>query len=340
MKKLKVIDRIVFFFNSFIAAMLLLSYILPYVSPKSFAFLSVLSLAVPLLIILNSLFVVYWLFKVKKQLLLSLFILILGYSYVNSLYQFTTSKNIEDENNLSIMNYNVRLFNLYNWIPEEHIETQIVDFIKKVQPDIICFQEYHPQDNVDFSFYKYKYENLSGIRVQYGQAIFSKYPIIESGSVEFPNTANNAIYADVVKNEDTIRIYNVHLQSLHIDADVENLKNEDSERLIKRIGETFKMQQLQTELFLKHKEKSPYKIVISGDFNNTPYSYVYKEIKGDLIDTFHEAGSGFGRTFNFKYFPIRIDFILVDKAFKINGFKSFEEKFSDHYPILAKVSLH
>ncbi len=340
MKKLKGIDKIVFLFNSFIAVILLLSYLLPYASPKRFASISVLSLIVPLFIILNVLFTVYWLLKVKKQLLLSLLVLLLGFNHVTSLYKFTSSRNIDTENNLSIMNYNVRLFNLYNWIPEEHVETQIVDLIQKEQPDIISFQEYQPQDNVDLSFYKYKYEKVSGTRVQYGQAIFSKYPIIASGSIAFPNTANNAIYADVVKNKDTIRIYNVHLQSLRIDADVDNLKTEDSERLFKRISETFKKQQLQTELFLKHKEKSPYKMIICGDFNNTAFSYVYKEIKGDLVDTFQEAGNGFGRTFNFKYFPIRIDFILVDKAFKINGFKTFEDKLSDHYPIVAKVSLH
>ncbi len=340
MKKLKGIDKIVFFFNSIIATILLLSYLLPYVAPKSFAFLSVLSLAVPLLIILNALFVVFWLLKVKKQLLLSLLVLLLGFNHVTSLYKFTSSRNVENENNLSIMNYNVRLFNLYNWIPTENIEAQIVNLIKKEQPDIISFQEYQPQDNVDLSFYKYKYEKLSGTRVQYGQAIFSQYPIIASGSIAFPNTANNAIYADIVKNRDTIRIYNVHLQSLRIDKDVENLNTEDSERLFKRIRQTFKKQQLQTELFIKHKDKSPYKMIVCGDFNNTAFSYVYKEIKGDLVDAFQEAGNGFGRTFDFKYFPIRIDFILVDKAFKINGFKTLEDKLSDHYPIIAKVSLH
>jgi vancomycin resistance protein VanJ len=340
MKNLKGVDKIVFFLNSIIAAILLLSYLLPYVPPKNFAFLSVLSLAVPLLIILNVLFVLYWLLKAKKQLLLSLLVLLLGINYVTSLYKFSSSKQIENDDNLSIMNYNVRLFNLYNWIPQADVETQIVNLIRTELPDVICFQEYQPQQSVDLSFYKYKYEKLSETKVQYGQAIFSKYPIIGSGSIAFPNTANNAIYADIVKHKDTIRIYNVHLQSLRINTDVEDLKTEDSERLFKRISETFKKQQLQTELFIKHKNKSPYEIIICGDFNNTAFSYVYNEIKGDLVDAFQDAGNGFGRTFDFKYFPIRIDFILVDKAFKINAFKTFEEQLSDHYPILAKVSLH
>jgi len=323
MKKLKGTDKIIFFFNFIIATVLLLSYLLPYLEPKHFAYLSVISLAVPLLIILNVLFV-----------------LVIGYSYVFSLYKFSSTKLIEDDNNLSIMNYNVRLFNLYNWISEDNVETQIIELIKEEQPDIISFQEYHPHNNVDLSFYKYKYEELSGQQIKYGQAIFSKYPIVQSGSIGFPDTGNNAIFADVVKGEDTIRIYNVHLQSSGINADVENLNTEKSEHLLKCVVKTFKIQQSQAELIIKHKETSPYKMIICGDFNNTPYSFVYREIRGELNDTFEEAGNGFGRTFDFKYFPVRIDFILTDKSFKINGFKSYDNKLSDHYPILAKVSLH
>ena len=320
--------------------MLLMSYMLPYVAPNRFAFLAVLSLAVPFLILSNLLFLLYWLMNVKKQLLLSLFVLLLGFKYLGSLYKFSNTRNIDDENNISIMNYNVRLFNLYDWIPGNNVQQEIIDFIKKESPDVISFQEYHPHEKMDLSFYKHKYEDLSGNRIKYGRAIFSKYPIVNSGSIEFPNTANNAIYADIVKGSDTIRIYNVHLQSLGIDATKEELSTDNSERLLKRASETFKMQQFQSELFLTHKKQSPHKMVICGDFNNTAYSYVYKEIKGDLVDAFSAAGNGFGRTFDFKYFPIRIDFILVDKTFAINNFKTYDQKFSDHFPIRAKVSLH
>ena len=82
------------------------------------------------------------------------------------------------------------------------------------------------------------------------------------------------------------------------------------------------------------------KSILTGDFNNTAYSYVYKLIKDDFQDTFECAGNGFGRTFDFKFFPVRIDFILADASFKVNHFKTFDVKFSDHYPILTKVSLH
>ena len=339
MKKLSFIDKIVFSINSLAAVMLLLSYILPHVQPKSFALLSVLSLAVPFLIILNILFVVYWLLKVKKQLILSLFVLLLGYKYVGSFHKFSSSLDIQDEGNMSIMNYNVRLFNLYDWIEEDQIENKIVDFIKDEQPDVICFQEFHPHENIDLSFYEHKFEKLAGTRVQYGQAIYSKFPIVNSGSIEFRNSANNAIFADIVKGTDTIRVYNVHLQSMGINTEVEELKKETSDRLFKRAAQTFRMQQSQAEKVVAHKDNSPYPSIISGDFNNTAYSYVYKLIKGDFIDTFDYAGNGFGRTFDFKFFPVRIDFILVDSKFQVNHFKTYDEKFSDHYPILSKIKL-
>ncbi|WP_460218811.1 endonuclease/exonuclease/phosphatase family protein [Psychroserpens sp. MEBiC05023] len=338
MRKLKGLEKLMFIINSLMAFALLLSYLLPYLEPKKFAFLSVLSLAVPFLILVNLLFVLYWLLKAKKQLLLSIVVLCIGYSYMFSLYKFSSSTNIDDTQNLSVMNYNVRLFNVFNWIDDANIKQNMSNFISEKQPDILCMQEYRPDETIALDGY-FKYEELSGEKVKNGQAIFTKFPIINSGSIEFPNTSNNAIFADIVKNSDTIRIYNVHLQSSGINPTTEKLTKENSENLFKRVSTTFKMQQSQTELFLKHKVNCPYQMIICGDFNNTAYSYVYKEIKGDLRDAFSEAGNGFGRTYDFKFFPVRIDFILVDNAFDINGFKTYDVTYSDHFPVMAKVKL-
>lgn len=339
MKKLSFINKIIYIINVVFAILLLLSYILPFASPKTFSVLSVLSLGVPFLILCNVLFFLYWLIRLKKQLMLSFVILVIGYISFGSLYKFTSSENSVNSDSFKVMNYNVRLFNLYNWIEDDNIETKIVDFIKDESPEILSVQEYHPHKNIDLSFFKHKYEKLSGKKMKYGQAIFSQYPIINSGSIEFSNTANNAIFVDVVKASDTIRVYNIHLESMRINADVESLKNEDSERLFKRVGTTFKMQQLQTELFLKHKNKCHYKTIVCGDFNNTPFSYVYRKIKGDLNDTFKEAGNGFGRTYDFKFFPVRIDFILTDDVFSVESFETYSQHFSDHYPISTTLSL-
>ena len=80
-------------------------------------------------------------------------------------------------------------------------------------------------------------------------------------------------------------------------------------------------------------------MIICGDFNNTAYSYVYRKIRGDLNDTFKEAGAGFGRTYDFKFFPVRIDFIFADDAFIVNKFKTYDDHLSDHYPIMTSLSL-
>ncbi|WP_179348668.1 endonuclease/exonuclease/phosphatase family protein [Winogradskyella pacifica] len=339
MKGLRFGSKIVFVINSLVAFLLLISYILPYVSPRSFASLSVLSLGVPLMILANIVFFIYWLLRVKKQMLLSLIVLLLGWNYINSMYKFSASEDTKDEASFSVMSFNVRLFNKYDWLKDKTVKETILDFIKKEQPDILCLQEYPRSERVKLEGYN-DFNATYNKDVKGGQAIYSKFPIINSGSLEFPNTYNNAIFVDIVKQKDTIRVYTFHLQSSGIETDVEKLKKETSSHLFKQVGATFKAQQDQVELFLKHKSKTKYKTIVTGDFNNTPYSYIYRMVKGDdLKDTFEAAGNGFGRTYDFKFFPMRIDFILADEDFTVNGFKTFDVKLSDHYPIKTTLSL-
>jgi len=334
MKGLRFFDKLIFFVNTLASFLLLIAYILPYIPPKTFSVLAVLSLAVPVLILFNVLFFLYWLLNVKKQLLLSLVVLLLGFNYITSIYKFTHSKIVDDSENFSVMNYNVRLFNLFEWLPSQTIAKEISNFIKAENPTIICFQEYHKSPNFNLNGYQ-KFENVSEGKVKSGQAIFSKFPIINSGSISFPNTSNNAIFVDIVKQHDTIRVYNLHLQSSKVSTNVSDLQKEGSDGLTKRMGNVFKVQQSQAELVLAHKSQCSHKIILAGDFNNTAYSYIYDKIKGDSQDAFSVAGNGFGKTFNFNMIPLRIDFIFADKDFTVNGFKNYDVKLSDHYPIKA-----
>ncbi|EDP94532.1 endonuclease/exonuclease/phosphatase family protein [Kordia algicida OT-1] len=338
-KRLSIFGRIFFFLNSVFAALLLLSYILPYAVPKSFPILSVLSLLVPVFIIINFIFMFIWILSVRRQFLLSFFVLIIGYSHVTSLYKFSRNTTAPSQNSISVMSYNVRLFNIYNWIKETHVDKKIVDLVHADFPDVVAFQEFHKNQQAAFNFYTYKHVVLKGKNKKTGQAIFSKYPIVHKGSLEFPNTPNNAIYIDIVKNKDTIRVYNLHLQSLRINPQKEELTQENSERLLKRMAKTFKMQQSQAELFEINRKNCTYKKIILGDFNNSQFSNVYKTIKGSMKDAFVEAGSGFGKTLDYPFFPMRIDFVLVDESFTVNKFKTFTEHYSDHYAIQSVISL-
>jgi len=336
----RLINKIVFVVNSIAAFALLLSYLLPYVSPKTFPLLSVLSLAVPILIIINVLFFLYWAIQFNKKLILSLLVLILGASHISSLYKLNGKSTDKEQHRISLLSYNVRSFNRFDWLDSESIPKDISKLVREQTVDVFCAQEYYNNPDIDFSQFQYKYENFNNDNGELALVIFSKHPIVNKGSLQFKGTANNIIFSDIAFPNDTIRIYNVHLQSHKISSNTDRLDTKDSQKLLKRIQVSFERQQEQVDLLIGHMKASPYRSIVMGDFNNTAYSYVYNSVisKG-LIDTFKEAGKGFGKTFEFDLFPVRIDFILVPDVFEVLEFKTFKEELSDHYPILSRVKL-
>jgi endonuclease/exonuclease/phosphatase family metal-dependent hydrolase len=317
------------------ATLLLLSYILPYISPKIFPSFAILSLLAPVIILINIAFVFYWLVGLKKQFLLSTIILTIGWFLIPDIYKFFgNTSSLNDD--LKVMSYNVRVFNYWNWTDNKNSSQLIKDFIKKASPDLLLVQENYDEEKNNLKYpYSYIKSNIKSKKA--GLAIFSKFPIINKGSLNFKNTANDIIFVDIVKKKDTIRVYNFHLQSLHLRPEKENFGQENSRKLIERLKEGFVKQAIQTELFLAHEKQWKGKKIIGGDFNNTSYSWVYNQISKNKKDAFIEAGTGFGKTFDY-WFPMRIDFILTDNNAIINKFTSFSEKNSDHFPIQAKIN--
>lgn len=340
MKRLSLIDRLIFLMNSLFSAALLLAYILPFIPPKTFPFLSLLSLGVPFLIIANLFFLVYWVVRMKRQMILPLLVLLIGLHHLFSLFSFSPQvddKHAGDE--ISIMSYNVRLFNKYRWIKEKEVPQKIKNFISEQDPDILCIQDYYKTDSITIENFEYAYIQTKGENATSGHAIFSKYPIINKGSLDFPDTFNNAIFADIVLKGDTVRVFNVHLESLSIIPE-EVIEEKVSGKLIHRVGKAFVMQQEQTALLMETIRQTPYKSVICADMNNSAFSYVYRKIEeGGFKDTFKEAGNGFGKTYDFEFIPLRIDVIFVEDPILVTSFENFEVKLSDHYPIMAKIAL-
>jgi endonuclease/exonuclease/phosphatase family metal-dependent hydrolase len=245
------------------------------------------------------------------------------------------------------MSYNVRLFNVFKWVERDDVPENILAFINDKNPDILCIQEYSNSGNIDLKVYRHKYILMEGNQIKTAQAIFSKFPIIDQGNIVFPNSNNNVVFADIKKGKDIIRVYNMHLQSIKISPDVNEInENIDalnqgkSQRLYSRITKAFKQQQQQAEIIKEHKTDCPYPIIICGDMNNSAFSYVYRNIKGKLNDSFEEAGTGFGATYKFRYYPARIDYIFADENMTVKKFESFSDfENSDHYPIMAKFSM-
>ncbi|UFH35615.1 endonuclease/exonuclease/phosphatase family protein [Flavobacterium acetivorans] len=347
MKNLSWFNRIMFVLNIVLTIVTFIAYVLPFLAPKIFPILSVLTLFMPAFFILNGLFFVYWAIQFKKRMILSGLVLLMGITFINKFYKFSAQEYPQDEKDFIVMSYNVRLFNLFKWQDKHYVPEEILAFINDKNPDILCIQEYSSSANIDLKVYRHKYIFMEGNKIKTGQAIFSKFPIIDQGNIVFPNSNNNVVYADIKKGKDIIRVYNMHLQSIKISPDVNEISdnidviNKDkSQLLLIRISKAFKQQQQQAEIFKEHKRKCAYPIIICGDMNNSAFSYVYRSIKGSLKDSFEEAGVGFGQTYKFRYYPARIDYIFADEKMKVKKFETFPEfDNSDHYPIMAKLAL-
>ena len=333
MKGLSFFGKAIFFLNSIFAILLVLGYALPYIPPHIFPRLSVLSLLLPVLLLINAIFLIYWILRGKRQLFLSAFVLIIGIGHISSLYHFGNSVEVASEDEVTLMSYNVRSFNIHGWSKQENIGDRIIEFIAKKDPDIVCLQEYYPKYEFSKEQYPYQYKKMSEVSKSFGQIIYSKFPIVATGALDFKNTGNNVIYADVVINNDTIRVYNVHFQSLRVSPKFDTFNEEGSKRLLGRMGESFKKQEEQVMLFLENEQNAPYPVIVAGDFNNSSTSYMYRKVKGKKQDAYEKVGSGTGRSFTFDFIPLRIDFILADPKFEILQFKNYDVNLSDHYPI-------
>ena len=346
MPNLSWFNKMMFLFNIVLTVLTIVGYALPFLAPKTFPLLSVLTLFLPMLLIINVLFFIYWGIQFKRQILLSSVVLLLGITFINKFYKFTSSDYTLEKTDLKVMSYNVRLFNKFEWSDKKTVPIEISDFVKSKSPDILCIQEFSYADDFDYSYFPYDFILSKGNKIKTGQAIFSNFKIINSGEIAFPESDNNVIFADLKREKDTIRVYNMHLQSVSITPEVNKLNDDiqgidqtKSEKMFKRMSKAFKKQQQQAEILMQHKNDCPYPVIICGDMNNSAFSYVYRIIRGDLQDSFAVAGHGFGKSYDFKYYPARIDYIFADKKFLVKHFDNYPSIVdSDHFPIFTVLA--
>jgi endonuclease/exonuclease/phosphatase family metal-dependent hydrolase len=347
MKKLSWYNKIMFALNIILTIATFLAYVLPFLAPKLFPLLSVLTLFLPMIQVVNLLFFVYWFIQFKRQVLLPTIVLLVGLFFLSKFYKKETPLLPEEKDDFKIMSYNVRLFNKFEWSEKKTIPIEISDFIIQKNPDILCIQEYSNATEFNPTNYKYKHIVTKGENIKTGMAIFSKYKIVNSGDLAFPNTGNNSVFADIKMDRDTLRVYCMHLQSVKISPDVQDISNDinkideqKSEQMFKMLSIAFKEQQLQAEIIMNHKNKCKHPIIIAGDMNNSAFSYVYRIIKGNLKDCFEEAGSGFGKSYDFNYYPARIDYIFAPTNATVKRFENYTQMLdSDHFPIMATINM-
>lgn len=337
MRKLGVLNSLLYAVNILVAFLLLCSFILPYLSPQKVGWIALLSIAVSPLILCNVLFFVYWCLRLRKQAILSGLILLASWLLFHSFFKFSSTSEIETNNTLSVLSYNVRLFNAYE--PKSDL-LEIEEFKQLVgseKPDVIFIQEYYKEKPITIEGYPFSYVHYKRDNIKLGHAIFSKYPLLNKGAFDFNYSYNNILFADIVKANDTLRLYNLHLQSLGIKPEVDLIQSEKREIIFNRVSSAFKKQERQMLTLLEHAAKNKYKTVLGGDFNNTAYSYVYQKLAQHYQDGFQEKGSGLGTTFWVKHYPMRIDYLMASKEVDVLSFKTFTSTFSDHNPIFMRV---
>lgn len=334
-KKKTIIDGILYFINSIFALLLLIGYAIPYIKPQTLNSLSGFSLLTPLFIIVNLAFLGYWILRLKRIFFLPLIVLLIGYNNIARLYKLNAKRVILTDD-VKVMSYNVRMFNKYDWIKKDSIKEKINNLIAEKSPDILCLQEYAPNPELEAMF-PYKYIQYSKNNHDFGHAIFSQFPIINRGNLGFKDSSNNILYADILIGNDSLRFYNIHLESLGVKPQIEGLNEKAAAKLSERISRVFNKQQDQVLAFLDHQQKTDNKVIVMGDFNNTAFSWAYRQLLAGKKDAFVIAGKGFDKTFDYP-FPVRIDFILTDKSIEVNHFKRYRNKYSDHFAIMARLS--
>lgn len=333
--------RLFWYLNILLALATLVIYGLHYFPPSSHSFLLGATLFLPVCLAFNLLFVIYWLLKVNKKLLLSALILLLGIHWVKCYIAINPSNpsKKDQQKPIRIASYNAH----YLWYKGEkkniYFQKEFKEqFLDSIQPDILFFQE-GTTDNYGNSV---KSEFLYHFTISCRNSIYSKYPILNSKSIELFGTKNRCIYSDLKIKEDTLRIYNIHLSSFKYPKTPKKLAKEGVKNIYKRLGTVFKTQEKQIDVIASHIKESPYPVIICGDLNNLSNSYQYRKLTKEFAfkDTFIEAGNGLGTTYDFSYFPLRIDYIFVPKSTKVLSHKVFKtENWSDHYPIVSEIEL-
>jgi endonuclease/exonuclease/phosphatase family metal-dependent hydrolase len=350
-------QKVLLFLNVLVVAWLLVAILCMNVPPHYFWPAGFMALSMPVPVILNLLFFFLWGLYRPVLALLPLVAIVATWSYhtrILALNMRSQPEPREQATTFSVMSYNVRVFNRYEFErQEDRVQSRdIINWVAGHPADIFCVQEYYNENKSTIYnatskiarkprkhiFQSTIYESKAG--AEYAMAIVSRYPIINQGRINFGKlTLNHAIFADIKVKADTVRVYNFHFQSMSI-------KNEDLRETYyenaRQLKDGFVERSQQVKVLLDHLGTSPYPVVICGDLNDLPFSYTYEKLNDQLSSSFVATGWGIGTTYNGLLPFLRIDGQFFDnKRLLIHDFKIHKEvTYSDHFPNTAVYSFH
>lgn len=360
----RIARKILLIVNAITAVILIISYLAVYISPATSWIFAFIALSYPFLLIFNILFIIFWVAFRKWYFIVSLVCILLGWNSLKRFFQvqFKHPDQVIIENTIGLLTYNVRLFNYYQWNKDTAAWQKIVDFIHSRDPDIVCLQEFITLPGTDHDLKNLKirlapltyshvyYTDRVPKKINFGMATFSKYPILRKEMIEFEETLNGSICSDILIGNDTVRIYNCHLQSIRLRNDYNDLLDslifnysekqlDELKEISVRMRQAFIQRAEQVDLLVKHIQSSPYPVIVCGDFNDTPVSYTYNKLARNLDDAFIESGSGIGNTFRGNFPYVRIDYVLYSPPFKSLHYHSEKVNWSDHYPVITNFTI-
>jgi endonuclease/exonuclease/phosphatase family metal-dependent hydrolase len=355
--------RLFLWINQFFVFLLLLTYLSPYTPPHLFWGLSVWGITYPLLLLINILFIVYWLLLVNKNVLYSLFAILIGFTTLSKHFKLSGNKETQSEKAVKLISFNVKnLSNNNEKYANKEVRTAIKTYLKKQEAQIICLQEFQTyptkgvntvknfKSQLDMPFYaKARYTKHSRFKFVDLMLTYSKFPILQQEELRYKEKIY-ALIVDLKIQKDTIRLFNIHLESNHFghneyeifSAGENKITDKTSGQvvgLLHKLARYSKIRNIQVNQLQEKIKNSPYPILLCGDFNDTPASYAYHKLALNKKDAFIEQGIGYGNTFNGKLPPMRIDYILCDTVFKVLSFNTGKINKSDHYPIISALDL-
>ena len=353
--------------NLLLTTAIIISYLAPVINPKTTSIPALLGLVYPVLFILNLLFLAWWILRVKWFFLIPLLAILIGWNVFIKHFGFGRDNIAQtSRNSLKVLSYNVRMFDVQNWRQGQEPVTRdsILSFLSGENAEIVCFQEffhgeqnYFPTTGPFAEILKAGYIHTDfvisrGGNKHFGLATFSRFPIVNKKIIHFPDAmANSGIYSDVVVDDgDTIRIFNVHLESVKFsNSDYKYVSefmepgarqtSSNSKIIFSKLKNAFDKRADQAKVVAGYIEQSPYPIILCGDFNDTPSSFTYHTISHSLQDAFLNSGFGLGSTYAGGVPFLRIDFILHSPELLSSKYERHKVNFSDHYPVSCLVTM-
>ena len=343
--------------NGIAIALMLLSGYSDHIDPERFPLLACMGLVFPFLLLANLAFLVFWVFVCWRKMWLPLAGLALACVPI-SIYIPLNSPQQPAENSLKVLSYNVHAFSGMVW--GQDIFDSVFHYICRQQPDIVCLQEGH--DSWRHSERKFAeifaYNDSVRISTNARKSInsiqlHSRYPILRKERIPVSSdTEMNGAAAFYLDYEgDTLLVVGCHLENVHLDTKDRRkykviLKGEmqrdtarsESRLLVEKLSGAFAVRARQAkeirDYIGQHAHGHP--VIVCGDFNDTPISYVRRHLCGGMADVFVECGRGLGLSYNQKGFNFRIDHLFCSDHF-VPQYCIIDAKMgpSDHYPLVC-----